>query len=144
MLRTADPGFEFTDPPLRGSLPVNLAFAATADRPTAVLTGPSHIAGSQPGLIRLPRALVSHEMALVGLQDHPLTATAALIWNGDLPRPLQQILFDAADGIAPPDPARPPATHARAQVPLRRSTRNYLPPRAPQASDADGLRPTLK
>jgi hypothetical protein len=26
------------------------------------------------------------------------------VWNGDLPRPLQQILFDAADGIAAPDP----------------------------------------
>ena len=68
-------------------------------------TGPSLIAGSQPGLIRLPRTLVSHEMALVGLQDHPLTATAALIWNGDLPRPLQQILFDAADGNRPARPA---------------------------------------
>jgi hypothetical protein len=43
-------------------------------------------------------------MALVGLRDHPLTATAALIWHGDLPRPLQQILFDAADGIAPAEP----------------------------------------
>jgi len=28
------------------------------------------------------------------------------VWNGDLPRPLQQILFDAADGIAPAAPAR--------------------------------------
>jgi DNA-binding transcriptional LysR family regulator len=144
VLRTVDPGFEFTDPPLRGSLPVNLAFAAAADRPTAVLTGPSLIAGSQPGLIRLPRALVSHEMALVGLQNHPLTATAALIWNGDLPRPLQQILFDAADAIAPPDPARPSATHARAQVPTSRSARNSLPPQSPQAVDIDGLRPTIK
>jgi DNA-binding transcriptional LysR family regulator len=105
VLRTVDPRFEFTDPPLRHSLPMDLAFAATADRPTAVLTGPSVIAGSYPGLIRLPRPMVAHDMARVGLEDHPLTATAALVWNGDLPRPLQQILFDAADGIASPDPA---------------------------------------
>ena len=112
VLRTVDPRFEFTDPPLRHSLPMDLAFAAAADRPTAVLTGPSVITGSRPGLIRLPRAMVTHEMVRVGLEDHPLTATAALVWNGDLPRPLQQILFDAADGIAPPDPAWEPATVA--------------------------------
>lgn len=51
VLQTVDPRFEFTDPPLRHSLQMNLAFAATADRPTAVLTGPSVIAGSRPGLI---------------------------------------------------------------------------------------------
>jgi DNA-binding transcriptional LysR family regulator len=41
VLQTVDPAFEFTDPPLRCSLPVTLAFAATADRPAAVLTGPA-------------------------------------------------------------------------------------------------------
>jgi hypothetical protein len=112
VLRTVDPRFEFTDPPLRHSLPMDLAFAATADRPTAVLTGPSVITGSRPGLIRLPRPMVTQDMVRVGLEDHPLTATAALVWNGDLPRPLQQILFDAADGIAPPDPAWASATDA--------------------------------
>jgi len=40
---------------------------------------------------------------------HPLTATAALVWNGDLPRPLQQILFDTADGVTPPPASSPPA-----------------------------------
>jgi DNA-binding transcriptional LysR family regulator len=105
LLRTVDPRFEFTDPPLRHSLPMDLAFAATADRPTAVLTGPSVITGSRPGLIRLPRPMVTHDMVQVELEDHPLTATAALVWSGDLSRPLQQILVDAADGIAPPDPA---------------------------------------
>ena len=54
VLRTADPRFEFTDPPFRHSLPMALAFAATGNRPTAVLTGPSVIAGTRPGLIRLP------------------------------------------------------------------------------------------
>src|SRR5215468_9991751 len=106
VLRTASPRFEFTDPPLRHSLPMALAFAATADRSTAVLTGPGVIAGSRPGLIRMPRAMVSQDMALAGLEHHPLTATAAVVWNGDLPRPLQQVLFDAADGITPPGPAR--------------------------------------
>jgi len=83
-----------------------LAFAATADRSTAVLTGPGVIAGSRPGLIRMPRAMVSQDMVLVGLEHHPLTATAAVVWNGDLPRPLQQVLFNAADGIRPSAPAR--------------------------------------
>jgi DNA-binding transcriptional LysR family regulator len=106
ILRTVNPRFEFTDPPLRHSLPMALAFAATADRPAAVLTGPGVIAGSRPGLIRLPRAMVSQDMVLVGLEHHPLTATAAVVWNGDLPRPLQQILFDAADGITSSSPAR--------------------------------------
>lgn len=75
------------------------------DRPTAALTGPGVIAGSRRGLIRMPRAMVSQDVALVGLERHQLTATAGLVWNGDLPRPLQQILFDAADGITAPAPA---------------------------------------
>jgi DNA-binding transcriptional LysR family regulator len=106
VLRTVNPRFEFADPPLRHSLPMALAFAATADRPTAVLTGPGVIAGTRPGLIRMPQAMVSQDMALADLEDHPLTATAAMVWNGDLPRPLQQVLFDAADGITPPAPVR--------------------------------------
>ena len=52
-------------------------------------------------------------MVRVGLEDHPLTATAALVWSGDLPRPLQQILFDTADRIAPPDPAWASGTDAK-------------------------------
>jgi DNA-binding transcriptional LysR family regulator len=106
ILRTIDPRFEFADPPLRHSLPMDLAFAATADRPTAVLTGPVVITGSHRGLIRLPRPMVAHDMVRVGLERRPLTATALLVWNGNLPRPLQQILFDAADGMTPADPAR--------------------------------------
>ena len=107
VLQTVDPRFEFTDPPLRHSLQMNLAFAATADRPTAVLTGPSVIAGSRPGLIRLPRSAVTHEMTRVNLEHRPLTATAALVWSGDLPRTLQQILFDTADSLTSPGLARP-------------------------------------
>ena len=40
-------------------------------------------------------------MIRVDLERQPLTATAALAWSGDLPRHLQQILFDTADGIPP-------------------------------------------
>ena len=101
-----NPRFAFTDAPLRHSLPMALAFAATADRPTAVLTGPAGPAGSLPGLIRLPRPTVTQDMVPAGLEHHPLTAAAALVWNDHLPRPLQQVLFDAADAITPPAPAR--------------------------------------
>jgi hypothetical protein len=44
-------------------------------------------------------------MVRVILQHHPLTAAAALVWSDDLPRPLQQMLFDTADSLT--DPARP-------------------------------------
>jgi DNA-binding transcriptional LysR family regulator len=101
-LRAVNPRFEFTDPPVRHFLPMALAFAATASRPTAVLTGPSVIAGPPPGVIRLPRPASTGEMARVCITGHPLTATAALVWHGDLPRPLQQILFDTADAAALP------------------------------------------
>jgi DNA-binding transcriptional LysR family regulator len=109
VLRAVDPRFEFTDPPLRHSLPMALAFAATASRPTAVLTGPAAIAGPPPGVIRLPRPAGTGDMTRVCIAGHPLTATAALVWNGDLPRPLQQILFDTADGVTPPQASAPPA-----------------------------------
>ena len=82
-----------------------LAFAATADRATAVLTGPTAIAGTPPGVIRLPEPAGAGDMVRVSIDRHPLTATAALVWNGDLPRPLQQILFDTADGLTRPAPA---------------------------------------
>jgi DNA-binding transcriptional LysR family regulator len=121
VLRATAPHFEFTDPPFRHSLSMALAFAATGDRPTAVLTGPNVIAGTRPGLIRLPRSAGIHDMVLVRIDNHPLTATASLVWNGDLPRPLQQLLFETADGVALPAPARwagqvpvstlPPAEH---------------------------------
>jgi DNA-binding transcriptional LysR family regulator len=105
ILRAADPRFEFTDPPLRRSLPLALAFAATAGRPAAVLTGPVAIADVPPGVIRLPPPAGTGDMVRVSITGHPLTATAALVWNRDLPRPLQQILFDTADGATPPAPA---------------------------------------
>jgi hypothetical protein len=39
-------------------------------------------------------------MVLARIDDCPLTATAGLVWGGDLPRQLQQVLFDSADSIA--------------------------------------------
>jgi DNA-binding transcriptional LysR family regulator len=105
ILRATDPRFEFTDPPVRHSLPMALAFAATAGPPTAFLTSPAAIADTPPGVIRLPRSAGTGDMARVSIAGHPLTATAALVWNGDLPRSLQQILFDTADGLTRPAPA---------------------------------------
>src|SRR5260370_733880 len=83
-------------PAPRRRLPWASDFAAAAARPTAVLTGPRATAGSPPGLIRLPRRMGAQDLVRVGREAQPLSATAALVWNGDLPRPLQQILFDAA------------------------------------------------
>ena len=107
-LRAADPRFEFTDPPFRRSLPLTLAFAATADRLTAVLTGPVTVVGSRATPIRRSRSADTSGMVRVSLQRHPLTASAALVWSGDLPRPLQQMLFETADSLTTP-PSPPPA-----------------------------------
>ena len=132
VLRAVNPRFEFTDPPFRHSLPMVLAFAATAGRPAAVLTGPAGIAGPPPGVIRLPRPAVTGDMARVYVAGHPLTATAALVWNGDLPRPLQQILFDTADAAAPPKATSPPNASAQGLPPSRaaRTSRAGLHPAA--------------
>jgi DNA-binding transcriptional LysR family regulator len=107
VLHAADPRFGFTDPPFRRSLPLTLAFAATADRPTAVLTGPATVAGSWATPIRRSRPADTSGMVRVSLQHHPLTASAALVWSGDLPRPLQQMLFETADSLTAPAPPHP-------------------------------------
>ena len=99
VLRAVNPRFEFTDPPFRYSLPVLLAFAATSSRPAAVLTIPNVSARTRPGPIRRQQPPPIGDMVRVSLEDHPLIATAALVWSGDLARPLQQILFDTADGV---------------------------------------------
>lgn len=104
VLRTKDPRFGFLDPSFRHSLPATLAFASTANRPTAVLTGPLR-ARSDPFGPDLPAE--TYDMAPVCLDDRTLTATAALAWSGDLPRQLQQILFDAAVAIDPHDRTEP-------------------------------------
>jgi hypothetical protein len=98
VLRAADPGFAFTDPPLRHSLPMSLAFAAAASKPTAVLTSPYIALGGTVAAATGPRAADAHDMVEVTVEQHPLAATAGLVWNTDLPRRLQQMLFDTADG----------------------------------------------
>ena len=98
VLRASQPRFEFTDPPFRGSLPMTLAFAAMAPRPTAVLTSPRHVIGA-PRPDQSDQPANTCNMTGVRLEQCPLTAAAGLVWSGDLPRQLQQLLFDAADGI---------------------------------------------
>ena len=98
-MRASNPRFDFTDPPFRQSLPMTLAFAATASRPTAVLTGPQHRIGDLPEPAEPDPAAGPTRMVRARVQECPLTATAALVWGGDLPRQLQQVLFDTADSI---------------------------------------------
>jgi DNA-binding transcriptional LysR family regulator len=100
VMQASNPRFDFTDPPFRQFRPIVLAFAATASRPTAVLTGPQHPIGdrsepAQPDPVATPAGMIC---ARIG--RNPLTAMAGLVWSGDLPRELQQVLFDTADGIA--------------------------------------------
>ena len=103
-LRTSRPRFEFTDPPFRHSLPMTLAFAATASRPTAVLTSPLHLTSDEAAYGGRQRVADRYDMVRVGLRGCPLTATAVVAWSGDLPRQLQQVLFDTADeGISSAD-----------------------------------------
>jgi hypothetical protein len=42
----------------------------------------------------------AYGMVPVRLDRCSLAANSDLVWNGDLPRPPQQILFDTADGIS--------------------------------------------
>jgi DNA-binding transcriptional LysR family regulator len=143
VLRAVDPGTGFSDPPVRHSLPMALAFAATASRPTAVLTGPTAIAGPPPGVTRLPRPADSGDMARVSIAGHPLTATAALIWNGDLPRPLQQILFDTADGVIAPPTSPPPAAARPGQQYATELMSGGLPPARVAGTSRAGLHPAV-
>ena len=107
LMQAVDPRFEFTDPPFRSSLPLTLAFAATADRPTVVLTGPATAVGVPATPIQPSRPADTSGMVRVSLHDHALTASAALVWSTGLPRPLQQILFETADSLTAPPPPRP-------------------------------------
>jgi hypothetical protein len=97
-LRAVNPRFQFTDAPFRRSLPMTLALAAGASRPTAVLTGPHHRVGDRPGPAD-PDPAESTGMIRARVEGSPLTAAAGLAWSGDLPRQLQQVLFDTADSI---------------------------------------------
>jgi LysR family transcriptional regulator, benzoate and cis,cis-muconate-responsive activator of ben and cat genes len=110
VLRAVNPRFGFTDPPLRRSVPVTLALAASASRYTAVLSGPRRRVSDGPDPAQLDSAQLdpaqpdregaSAGMVRARIEGSPLTAAAALAWSEDLPDQLQQVLFDAADRIA--------------------------------------------
>jgi len=95
VLRSVNPRFAFTDPPFRHSLPMTLAFAATGNRAIGVLTGPCRRVGDevQAGSYA---GVDTYDMVPVRVEAHALTAAAGLVWNGDLPRELQQVLIDTA------------------------------------------------
>ncbi len=99
VLRAGHPHFSFTDPPFKRSLPMTLAFAASASRATAVLTFPQRRVGDWPGPSQPDPAAESTGMVRARIEGSALTAVAGLVWSGDLPRPLQQVLFDTADSI---------------------------------------------
>ncbi len=60
---------------------------------------------SRPRLTQPDQATGTYDMVSVRVDRRPLTATASLVWSCDLPRRLQQVLFDTADGIIAGAPA---------------------------------------
>jgi hypothetical protein len=54
-------------------------------------------------------------MTRVCITGRPLTATPALVWHGELPRPLQQILYETADGATSPSAPSPPVASEEGQ-----------------------------
>ncbi len=64
-----------------------------------MLTSPCIAMASTKAAAREQQLAHAYDMAEVTLERYPLVATAGLVWNPDLPRPLQQILFDTADGV---------------------------------------------
>jgi hypothetical protein len=46
-----------------------------------------------------PADVGAYDMVPVRIEQCPPTAKAGLVWSGDLPRQLQQVLFEAADGL---------------------------------------------
>jgi DNA-binding transcriptional LysR family regulator len=135
VFQATDPRFEFTDPPFRHSLRMDLAFAATADRSTAVLTGPSVLAGNRAALIEpSPPLAVTSDMVPVSLEHQPLTATAALVWSGDLCRRLQQILFHTAESVTHSHENGPPDSASGGPFPRAEGLSNRGPARLDSAS----------
>ena len=80
VLRASQPRFEFTDPPFRHSLPMTLAFAATASRPTAVLTSPLHLTGDEAAYGVRQRVRDRYDMVRVGLRS--VRSPRPLPWPG--------------------------------------------------------------
>ena len=63
-----------------------------------MLTSPCIAMAGTQAAAREQQLAHAYAMAEVTLERHPLVATAGLVWNTDLPRPLQQILSGTADG----------------------------------------------
>jgi DNA-binding transcriptional LysR family regulator len=105
IMREKRPGFGFTAPAFQHSMPMTLAFAATATRSTAVLTNPLHLLGDEAAR-EGGRAADSFDMVRVRLEGHPLHAAAAIAWSCDLPRDLQHVLFETAETAFLPAQAR--------------------------------------
>jgi hypothetical protein len=82
------------EPPLFHSLPICVAFAVTACRATAVLTSPAIATGNVPVMAMHSGPSDVCDLSAVTVQHHRLTATAGVAWTTELPRHLQQILFD--------------------------------------------------
>jgi hypothetical protein len=59
-----------------------------------VLTSPCRPLREDPGPAHA--ASDTYDMVPVRVEADPLSAVAALVWSGDLPRQLQQVLADAA------------------------------------------------
>ena len=66
-----------------------------------MLTGPLRPVGDQAADLP-PRTAGPEDMVRVRLDPRLLTGTAAVAWSSDLPRHLQQVLFDTADTPALP------------------------------------------
>jgi hypothetical protein len=79
VMREGNPRFGFTDPPFRRSLPMTLAFVATASRPTAVLTGPQHHTGDRPEPAEPDPAAGTRGMVRARAAGSPFAATAGLV-----------------------------------------------------------------
>ena len=83
-------------------------------------------------------------MVRVSIDGQPLTATAALVWNGDLPRPLQQILFDTADGLTPPPASSVPAAAWPGQQSAAALVSGRTPPSPTAGTSPAGLHPAAE
>jgi hypothetical protein len=71
VLRSANPRFDFTDPPFRQSLAMTLALASTGNRPTTVLTGPRHRIGARSLRTERYHPTDTYDMIPVRIEEHP-------------------------------------------------------------------------
>jgi hypothetical protein len=79
---------------------MGLAFAAAADRPTALLNGAVATTGpARADPAAAARAI--HDMVRAGLDSHAFSARRPWCGAATCSRPLEQILFQTADAITP-------------------------------------------